>query len=132
MTSTHFFCAICGAGLSVGAESAGRVIECPACRHSVPVPHPTRGCLPLLPAQVLALDVKFLCAGCGAKLRIDARLEGETLPCPKCARPNAVPRWSTATGAPSRQDATGTQLSAAEIEYLSGPHEIAELRTAAG
>jgi DNA-directed RNA polymerase subunit RPC12/RpoP len=137
MTSTQFHCAICGAGLSVGAESAGRVIECPACRHVVPVPvrlpRGAIGTLPLLPPEVLALELKFLCPGCQAKLRIDARLEGESVACPKCQQPTRVPRWS----APPRETELRVapkraELSAAEIEFLSSPADANEPRIAAG
>ena len=133
MTSAHFFCANCGVGLTVGAESAGRTIECPACHRTVPVPHTMRGCLPILPPEVLALELKFLCAGCGAKLRIDARLEGDTVPCPKCSQATKVPRWSLSEDATSQPPAGRVvQLSTAEIEFLSSPVEAAQLRTANG
>lgn len=133
MTSTHFFCANCGVGLTVGAESAGRTIECPGCRRTVPVPHPTRGCLPILPPEVLALELKFLCPGCGAKLRIDARLEGDTVPCPKCAQATKVPRWSLPGDAISQPRAGRVvQLSTAEIEFLSSPAEMVQPRAANG
>lgn len=131
MTSTHFFCANCGVGLTVGAESAGRTIQCPACHRAVPVPHAMRGCLPIFPHDVLALELKFLCSGCGAKLRIDARLEGDTVPCPKCAQATKVPRWSEDAPLPPAAGRV-VQLSTAEIEFLSSPAEVAQLRTANG
>lgn len=130
MTTTQFYCAVCGAGLSVGAESAGRVVECPSCRHTVPVPArlsgapAAAGCLPLLPAGVLALEIKFLCPACQAKLRTDARLEGETVACPRCERPLQIPRWSGAeSGSPAGTSQDPVRLSPAEIEFLSAPAE---------
>lgn len=131
MSSTRFHCAICGTGLSVAAESTGRLTECPACHHAVPVPGPLPGTpwtadgLPLLPRDVLALEVKFLCPDCGAKLRIDARLEGHSVDCPKCAHSICIPRWSTAPPAPRRDPiALAAELTEAEIEFLSGPQEM--------
>ena len=123
----------------MGAESAGRVIECPACRHVVPVParlpQPgnSTGCLPLLPPDVLALEVKFACPGCAAKLRIDARLEGEAVDCPKCGQTARVPHWSApAVGVGPRAVDRTAELSAAEIEFLSSPLETVEPRAASG
>lgn len=137
MSNIRFHCAICGMGLSVGLESTGSVIECPACRHVVPVPARLSGApgamegLPLLPRGVLALEIKFLCPDCHAKLRIDARLEGQPVSCPKCAHAIRIPRWSMA---PSKPQPAGraAELSEAEIEFLSGPQEMKETHAATG
>ncbi len=112
-------------------ESAGRIIECPACRHIVPVPAKLPSVpglvesMPLLPKGILALDLKFLCPDCSAKLRIDARLEGQTVACPKCTHEIRIPHWSTAPASrdPSRAS-QAAELSEAEIEFLSGPQEM--------
>ena len=138
MSSIRFHCAICGTGLSAGAESNGSVIECPSCRHVVPVPARVRAPaamegLALLPHGVLALEIKFLCPDCQTKLRIDARLEGQSVTCPKCAHEIRIPHWSTA--APSRQPqplSRMAELSEAEIEFLSGSQEMKAAQAATG
>jgi DNA-directed RNA polymerase subunit RPC12/RpoP len=108
-------------------------MECPACQRTVPVPArmPARPglmeTLPLLPGDILALELKFLCPDCGVKLRIDARLEGLLVDCPKCAHRIRIPHWSTAP--PPARTAVATeaaQLTEAEIAFLSGPTEAKE------
>ena len=121
--------------------TAGRVAECPTCRHVVPVPGRLLdalgttgmvGALPALPRGVLALEVKFLCPGCEAKLRIDARLAGELVECPRCEVAMRVPHWSAAPSAVEGTRVLQTaRLSAAEIEFLSGPQEVRERHAAA-
>lgn len=139
MSSSRFHCAICGTGLSVGAESLGRLTECPACHHVVPVPAVLEGrpgavaALPLLPRNVLSLEIKFLCPDCGAKLRIDARLEGQSVDCPKCTHQIRIPAWSAAPSHPRAGGLSRTaELSEAEIEFLSGPQERTEAHAATG
>jgi peptide subunit release factor 1 (eRF1) len=80
----------------------------------------------LLPRGILALEVKFLCPDCNVKLQIDARLEGQTVNCPKCQHEICVPHWSAApVTRKHQQPATPTaELSEAEIEFLSGPTEM--------
>lgn len=141
MSSIRFHCAICGAGLDVDRTSAGRVAECPGCRHVVPVPGQladslagagSEGTLAVLPRGVLALEVKFLCGHCDAKLRIDARLEGSQVTCPRCSTTMRVPLWSSAPVGVDRDSGSRTaELSEAEIEFLSGPHEFTTLYAAA-
>jgi DNA-directed RNA polymerase subunit RPC12/RpoP len=137
MSSLRFHCAICGTGLSATEESAGKLLDCPSCQHTVPVPArlPARpGAiegLPLLPGEILALEIKFLCPDCRAKLRIDARLEGLLVDCPKCTHRIRIPHWSTAP-APSRPTlaARAAELTEAEIEFLSSPPAMNAPQTA--
>jgi DNA-directed RNA polymerase subunit RPC12/RpoP len=135
MPSTRFHCAHCGTALSADPESTGRLLECPACQHTVPVPArlPARpgalDGLPLLPGDILALEIKFLCPDCGAKLRIDARMEGLLVDCPKCTHRIRIPHWSTAP-APARTAVASraAELSEAEIAFLSGPQPAKEVQ----
>lgn len=130
MSSTRFYCAHCGTALSADSDSSGQIIDCPACQRTVPVPArlPTRpGALEnlaLLPGEILALEIKFLCPDCGVKLRIDARMEGLLVDCPKCAHRIRIPHWSTAP-APARPSLATrpAELTEAEIQFLSGPGE---------
>ncbi|RYD40802.1 MAG: hypothetical protein EOP83_34775 [Verrucomicrobiaceae bacterium] len=66
------------------------------------------------PPGVLSLEVRFLCSSCRCKIQIDARWEGRVIACPKCEKPNEVPRWS-------RRAPASVSLSAAEVDYLSAP-----------
>ncbi len=102
-------------------------MECPACLRVVPIPAPLTfphekvAGIPVLPRDVLALEMKILCPSCDNKLRLDARLEGQSVTCPVCSAKIAVPLWSRpATASASPQIAA---LSAAEIEFLSGMTE---------
>ncbi len=139
MPSTQFHCAICGTGLSVEMTALGRFAECPKCRHVVPVPARLPGppgsvdSLPVLPPGILALELKFLCPQCSAKLRIDARLEGQPVACPKCSHQILIPNWSTSP--PSRiqlPKSHTAELSEAEIEFLSSPQEMKNAQVATG
>lgn len=123
MDDIHFFCALCGRGLTLSARHAGELVECDGCNRVVPVPGfaPPKGglreWLPAFPPEILAVEIKFACGGCGAKLRIDARWEGRRLKCPQCEADGRVPVWSRAwTPKPDVLPA----LTAAEIAWLSG------------
>jgi hypothetical protein len=70
-----------------------------------------------LPPGVLALEVKFKCRSCGCKMLIDARWEGHSIDCPKCKRGVEIPYWS-------RKAPVKGQLSAAEIDFLTGELEM--------
>lgn len=139
MPSTRFHCAICGTGLSVDIAGAGNIAECPTCRHVVPVPTRLPGLagsvdsLPVLPHGVLALELKFMCPDCSAKLRIDARLEGQPVNCPKCTHTIQIPHWSTSPATRVIHARTRTaELSEAEIEFLSSPQDMKEAKVATG
>ena len=99
MSRLLFYCAVCGHSLIVGEEHAGSLAECPSCERLVPVPgwRPERragaGCLGALAPNLLGVDVKFLCPGCRAKLKVDARWGGRTLSCPQCKAEVCVPQW---------------------------------------
>lgn len=129
MSTVHFFCAICGTALRLPANTRCPVTECTACHHSVPVPSPIElpdgiGVIEDLPAVfpsgVLALEVKFLCASCSARLQIDARWEGYEIVCPQCREAITVPRWSRRAAPPP-----AVRLSAPEVEFLSEPFTAA-------
>jgi DNA-directed RNA polymerase subunit RPC12/RpoP len=119
MSTVDFFCAICGMAMTAQSTSDRRLAECPRCAHVVPIPAAV-GVAPelsdpmgVLPAGVLALEVKFKCHSCGCKMQIDARWEGRSVECPKCKRGVEVPYWS-------RKAPGKGQLSAAEIDFLTG------------
>jgi DNA-directed RNA polymerase subunit RPC12/RpoP len=130
MADIRFHCVICGNGLEITSDLAGGVMECPSCLRVVPVPslltcpYEDAGCQPALPPDVLAIEIKFRCATCATKLRLDARWEGRMVTCPVCTTEIRVPEWSR----PSRPPAgpAVTPLSAAEIEFLSGPIALSE------
>lgn len=123
MADIHFFCALCGRGITLSAKHAGELVECDGCQRVVPVPGfaPPKGglrdWLPALPPEILAVEIKFLCGGCGAKLRIDARWEGRRLKCPLCSTEGRVPTWSREWNA--KTDLMPA-LSPEEIAWLSG------------
>jgi uncharacterized Zn finger protein (UPF0148 family) len=126
MTDLRFHCAICGQPLAVEPERAGETIECPVCERIVPVPslwtrpHAEAGCLPVLPPDILVMEIKFHCNVCRARLLIDARMEGTMITCPKCRAETRVPEWSRApTARASAIVPAVVQLREAEIEYLS-------------
>jgi phage FluMu protein Com len=112
-----FYCSICGSSIT-SATADDWLAECPRCAHVVPVPaHFSRTpefaeALRVLPAGVLALEVKFRCDACEGKLQIDARFEGYQVDCPRCAKKTRVPVWS-------RVEPPPPLLSAAEIEFLT-------------
>jgi DNA-directed RNA polymerase subunit RPC12/RpoP len=124
MTDVHFHCAICGTALTVAGDAAGAVEECRACGRQVPVPAlihlngGTAGCAPLFPEEILGVELKFRCARCATKLRIDVRWEGREVPCPKCNLQLKVPRWSRP--AVETRASNVARLSPAEVEFLSG------------
>jgi len=79
-----------------------------------------------LPAEVIALEVKFLCGSCGTKLRADARWEGLAVRCPVCCATLGIPVWSGAAtkDAPKRRtpaEPATAILSMAEVEFLAEP-----------
>ena len=122
MDVLRFHCVICGNPLEIASSLAGAVMECQSCLRVVPIPsllsfpHEKVSLLPVLPPDILAVEIKILCGKCDSKLRLDARLEGTLVTCPACAAEVRVPLWSR-----SRQSshAAPTSLSAAEIEFLS-------------
>lgn len=130
MDKIPFFCTICGEGLSAMPETAGGFCECPRCLRVVPIPG-----FPARPGQqadgaavfsphILAIEIKFLCDGCGNKVRVDARLQGVTLECPVCHKPTKVPVWGGALPLgeqPARAARPLMRLSAEECEFLSTP-----------
>ena len=126
----EFFCAICGQSLTAPAEYAGNVIGCPSCERAVPVP----GCpsgedgkpswQPAFSADILSVEITFVCPGCRDPLVADARYSGEPFDCPKCAATGQVPRWIAASSLPAERHAPAVvhaaALSAEEIDFLSG------------
>jgi predicted RNA-binding Zn-ribbon protein involved in translation (DUF1610 family) len=141
MAIVHFYCVLCGTALQTSAESPPNLMQCDCCLRYVPVPRlldglgEDAGYPPAFPPEVLELSVKFLCTGCGAKIRTDARHEGREASCPKCGAQIRIPRWSTvpawlsfASGSeeartPPAHLPTRTQapaLSAEEIDFLRG------------
>ena len=111
--------------LEIASAFQGGVMECPACLRVVPVPslvtlpHEDAGCPAALPQGILAIEIKILCGTCDTKIRLDARLEGQTVTCPICSTDIRVPQWSRPPGSLPRSNATA--LSADEIEFLSAP-----------
>ena len=123
MDLLRFHCVICGAALETTACLPGQVTECSSCLRVVPVPSRVSfprekvECLPVLPREILSVEIKILCGHCDSKIRLDARLEGQRIKCPVCAASVDVPMWSRPPGATRATPAT--PLSAAEIEFLS-------------
>ena len=122
-----FHCAICGNSLQITSNFADGVMECPKCLRVVPIPSPLHfphenvGSLPVLPRGILAVDIKILCETCDTKIRLDARLEGYEIQCPKCATVMRVPMWSRPAAAVRAQVSA---LSPEEIDFLSGSVEL--------
>jgi len=141
MSRLSFFCAVCGHSLVVGVEHAGSLAECPSCERIVPVPGwrpPARalaGCLGVYATSLLAVDVKFQCPSCRAKLKVDARWGGQTIPCPSCAKTMSVPQWygdadeigdAPAQSTPAlsaRGNASSLVLSPEELAFLGANQE---------
>jgi transcription elongation factor Elf1 len=142
MSRLSFFCVVCGHSLIVGIEHAGSLAECPNCERLVPVPgwRPQRRagaeCLGVLAPKLLGVDVRFLCPECRTKLKVDARLGGKTLPCPKCGTILPIPQWF---GAPEEIGDDGDQslpgertvtwapsvvLSPEELAFLGADQEV--------
>ena len=135
MPTIRFFCVICGTALQGKTDARDDVIECHSCARQVPVPGlvkmPGRsaGCAPVFPPDVLALEVKFLCAACQSPLRADARWEGREVVCPVCKNSARIPEWSRVAWHPHKTDAgrstkapelsDAARLSSEEIEFLS-------------
>ena len=137
MPSIRFFCVICGTALKGTTDSPGDVVECHSCGRHVPVPRlanvtgPSAGCAPVLPPEILALEVKFLCTSCQSRLGADARWEGRGVICPVCGDKTRVPQWSNLSQWPFKPEAAqgaktpGTvKLSSEEIAFLSQPAPI--------
>ena len=128
MGTFRFHCVICGNSLKVASSLAGGVRECPNCLRVVPIPcpltfqHEKADCLPVLPPDILAVEIKILCDKCFAKIRVDARLEGYRVNCPVCSAELRVPMWSR-PAASSRPEIT--PLSAEEIDFLTSSVELA-------
>ena len=129
MPDIRFHCVICGNGLEISSELADGLMECSTCARVVPIPapftrpHEEAGCLPALPHDILALEIKIRCGSCDRKIQLDARWEGRTVTCPVCAKEIRVPHWSR----PPRTAARPAMLplSAEEIEFLSAPVAVA-------
>jgi hypothetical protein len=104
-------------------------MDCPTCKHAVPIPAPhavlagTDGTMDSFPPGILSLEVRFLCSSCRCKVQIDARWEGRVIACPKCHKPNTVPRWS-------RRPSVGVTLSEEEVDFLTGPNDESQSQTA--
>ena len=128
MGDFRFYCVICGNSLKVDSGLAGGVMECASCLRVVPIPspltfpHEKAGSLPVLPPDILAVEIKILCGKCFAKIRVDARLEGYRVNCPDCAAELRVPMWSR-PAASSRPEIA--PLSAEEIAFLTSSVELA-------
>ena len=126
MDVLRFHCVICGTPLEIASSHSGSVMECHSCLRVVPIPSPLSfphekiTLLPVLPSDILALDIKILCWQCRSKLRLDARLEGTLVICPACMAEVRVPMWSRPRSPSSARPAT---LSAAEIEFLTASVE---------
>ena len=128
MDEIHFFCTICGESLCTSSESAGGFCDCPRCLRVIPIPgYPARPGPPadgaaVFSPRILGIEIKFLCDGCGDKIRVDARRQGQMLDCPVCHEPTEVPEWGGALPpAPAGVTAPVVRLSAEECEFLSAP-----------
>lgn len=117
MDEIHFYCVICGENLVAEQEHAGGFCSCPRCLRGIPVPgFPARpgespACGEAFPADILGIELKFLCTHCSNKVQVDARHRRRTLECPVCHEPTVVPDWSGAV----------PPLSPAEKGMPSGP-----------
>ena len=129
MSDIRFHCVICGNGLKIPSELSDGLMECSTCSRVVPVPlpftrpHQEAGCLPALPRDILALEIKILCATCDTRIRLDARWEGRTVTCPVCSTEIRVPEWSRPPRTTARPAVL--PLSTEEIEFLSAPVALA-------
>lgn len=121
MSTAHFYCVICGAPIFRGAGSTRPLVQCPKCAHVVPAPDAVNladaSTMRVFPRGVISLEVIFRCEECDCHMQIDARAEGSSVNCPRCSREVAVPRWSGR--------ATSVELSAAEIDFLTGLEPVA-------
>jgi DNA-directed RNA polymerase subunit RPC12/RpoP len=84
----------------------------------------------VLPPEVLAMEVKFLCTSCKRRLGADAHWEGRGVICPVCGDKTRVPQWSGILHGRRPADVVhGTKavafseakLSSEEIAFLSEP-----------
>lgn len=142
MSTTRFFCIICGTALRTPVDWKHELLQCHSCSCHVPVPRlvdvkgQVTGCLPVFPVEVLELTVKFRCGKCRKRLRVDARWEGRVVACPVCKTGTEVPRWSTMpvwrhsaeageeTPPPALRSpiiAEAATLSSEEVDFLSAP-----------
>ena len=126
MDEIQFYCIACGASLSAQAEKAGGSCECTRCRRPAPVPgRPVSK--PLLPPEILAVEIKFLTSCCRSKVRVDASSQGQAFDCPVCKAHAWIPVWSglLAGSAPGEKPAVPAQprvrLSAEECAFLTAP-----------
>ena len=134
MDEIHFYCTICGVSLSAGPASAGGFCDCPGCLRVIPIPgFPARPgesaeLAAVFSPHILAIEIKFLCDGCGNKIRVDARLQGMTRACPVCEQTTRVPEWggSLPAAAPTRATRPMVRLSAEEYDFLSTPMQDGE------
>ena len=114
--------------MSAEPSLAGGVAECPTCLRDVPVPGFSggrdSGCLPAFSAEILRLDVNFLCRACRAQLVIDGRWEGRGVDCPVCTAPLTVPIWSRSPLSQPDSRRAPPALSEEEIHFLSTDPEI--------
>jgi predicted RNA-binding Zn-ribbon protein involved in translation (DUF1610 family) len=133
--SIHFFCALCGTGLTVSAQLQGNIVECAGCSRSIPVPGhlsregPIGEYLPLYSPDVLSVEMTFVCPGCEGALVSDARYEGTPFSCPKCSFSGSVPTWSgfVAPDARAERRAPAVVLSTDEIDFLIGENTDAAI-----
>lgn len=128
MPTNRFFCVTCGTALSGITDSSTGGIQCPSCARANPIPI-FAGAV-VLPSDILAMEVKFLCTSCQSRLGADARWEGRGVICPVCGDKTRVPRWSGFThGSRTADVAQGAKaaalsdanLSSEEIAFLSEP-----------
>lgn len=96
MSDISFFCVLCGGKLTAQNAAAGGSLECVHCGEPVPIPGGSRSQPPGFNSpEILAVEIKFLCPGCGSRLGIDSSRGGEEIHCPPCGQPVTVPHLST-------------------------------------
>lgn len=123
MDEIYFYCIACGASLRADAEIGGDFCDCPSCLHSTPVPGSAVSTRLLPSPDILAVEVKFRTACCGAKVRVDTRSQGQTFVCPECRARIRVPLWESLPPAPPTASPPAPQLrlSPEECAFLSAP-----------
>ena len=134
----RFRCPHCSGKLS-GVESlAGAIVPCAHCGKPtfVPLlppaaPPPPSGMAP----DFISVELKLRCPACQAKLRVDARAAGQTVPCPECRGALTIPPLppypellpTTPDGASIREvRMKDFPLSLEEIDFLMAPVAVAE------
>ena len=123
MADLAFHCVNCGTRIEITSDLAGGVFECSCCLRVVPVPslftrpHEEVGCVPALPDGILSIEIKILCGMCDSKIRLEGRLEGQTVTCPVCTAQIRVPEWSRPRSPIGRGNVAA--LSADEIDFLT-------------